>query len=153
MLRPAAVFVIKGWQDELVSLELALLHAGQGWRRRVPPLGDEDDKGERLTGVLQQFLVQQENEPPQCWLSNNTSNESYGKETLLLLQQCRSSDHRLPSASQPCCEGTGPVARRGLTAQLQSEQLHRSVNIPQSERPWHPSAPHRTEDLPQKSHL
>lgn len=60
VLRPAAVLVIKGWQDELVPFELALLHAGQRWCRRVPPLGDEDDEGERLAGVLQQFLVQRE---------------------------------------------------------------------------------------------
>lgn len=77
MLRPAAVFVIKGWQDELVPLELALLHAGQGWCRRIPPLRDENDKGERLTGVLQQFLVQQENNQSQDWLSNDMSNEFY----------------------------------------------------------------------------
>lgn len=75
MLRPAAVFMIKGWQDELVPLELALLHAGQGWCRRVPPLGDEDDEGERLTGVLQQFLVQQENEQSQHCLSHTISSE------------------------------------------------------------------------------
>lgn len=125
MLRPAAVLVIKGWQDELVPLELALLHAGQGRCRRVPPLRDEDDKGERLTGVLQQFLVQQENEQSQRRLSNDTSNESYGKETLLLLERCHSSHHPLPSALRPCCEGAGAVGIRGLTAQLRSEQLHR----------------------------
>lgn len=61
MLRPAAVFVIEGCQDELVPLEFALLHAGQGRCGRVPPLRDEDNKGQGLTGALQQFLVQKEN--------------------------------------------------------------------------------------------
>lgn len=59
MLGPAAVLVIEGRQDELVSLELALLHARQGWRGGVPPLRDEDNEGERLAGALQQFLVQE----------------------------------------------------------------------------------------------
>lgn len=56
VLGPAAVFVVKGWEAELVPLELALLHADQGCCRRVPPLGDEDDEGQRLSGALQQFL-------------------------------------------------------------------------------------------------
>lgn len=47
-----------------MPLELALLHAGQGWCRRVPPLRDEDNEGEGLAGALQQFLVQQENKTP-----------------------------------------------------------------------------------------
>lgn len=54
--------MIEGRQDELVPLELALLHARQGWRGGVPPLGDEDNEGERLAGALQQFLVQEEKE-------------------------------------------------------------------------------------------
>lgn len=53
--------MIEGWQDELVPLELALLHAGQGWRRRVPPLRDEDNEGKGLIGALQQFLIHKEN--------------------------------------------------------------------------------------------
>lgn len=87
MLGPAAVLVIEGRQDELVSLELALLHAGQGWRGGVPPLGDEDNEGERLAGALQQFLVQEEKEQSQHWLSNDVFNESYRKE-MLLQEQC-----------------------------------------------------------------
>lgn len=65
MLGPAAVLVIEGRQDELVSLELALLHARQGWRGGVSPLRDEDNEGERLAGALQQFLVQEEKEQSQ----------------------------------------------------------------------------------------
>lgn len=65
VLGPAAVLVIEGRQDELVSLELALLHARQGWCGGVPPLGDEDNEGERLAGALQQFLVQEEKEQSQ----------------------------------------------------------------------------------------
>lgn len=87
MLGPAAVLVIEGRQDELVSLELALLHAGQGWCGGVPPLGDEDNEGERLAGALQQFLVQEEKEQSQHWLSNDVFNESYRKE-MLLQEQC-----------------------------------------------------------------
>lgn len=85
VLRPAAIFVIEGWQDKLVPLELALLHPGQGWCRRVPPFGDEDNEGQRLTGALQQFLIQEEKN---CFTHGSvTYNELSGKKAALWREQ------------------------------------------------------------------
>lgn len=116
MLGPTAVLVIEGRQDELVSLELALLHAGQGWHGGVPPLGDEDNEGERLAGALQQFLVQEEKEQSQHWLSNDVFNESYRKE-MLLQEQC-------PAVTILCLRAPGVVGTRRWMAQLHPEQPH-----------------------------
>lgn len=58
VLGATAVLVVEGRQDELLPLEGALLHAGEGRWGGVPPLRDEDDEGQGLAGRLQQFLGQ-----------------------------------------------------------------------------------------------
>ena len=56
MLKAVSVVVLQGRDDDLPPLPPGGLQLEQGRGRRLPPLGQEDDEGERLEGVLQQAL-------------------------------------------------------------------------------------------------